>query len=113
MTTLSVRKTTKAMMRANVFRSLLQISLTVLRRGVMAFIKLRLRCILHCSSQEDSCDLARQLNRSVRSPSIVSRRVGRSSLATAVLELWLLNHVLRETHSFHQLAETKIVAQGI
>jgi hypothetical protein len=32
---------------------------------------------------------------------------------TAILESWLLNHLLRETHSFHQLGETKIGAQGI
>jgi hypothetical protein len=34
-------------------------------------------------------------------------------LATAILDSWLLNHLLRETHSFHQLGETKIGAQGI
>jgi hypothetical protein len=31
-----------------------------------------------------------------------------SSLTTAILESWLLNHSLRETHSFRQLGETKI-----
>ena len=56
-------------------------------------------------------DLARQLNRSVRP--LLFHGVGRSSLATAILESWLLNHLLRETHSFHQLSETKTGAQII
>jgi hypothetical protein len=36
-----------------------------------------------------------------------------SSLTTAILGSCLLNHLLRETHSFHQLGETNIGAQGI